>query len=130
MPETGRMLTEDNARRLRARPVRPGRAGRGDGRASASVLGSRDAMEAALAWYRASKGLAARHRPLSTCRRSISGATSTPRTGPDAAHGTAEFAAGAFAMEALPGVGHFDHGPEAPAKAVELLLRHLKKHPV
>ena len=48
--------------------------------------------------------------------------------GPDAAHGTGEFVGAAFAMEVLPGIGHFIMD-RAPAKAVELLLSHLKKHP-
>ena len=36
---------------------------------------------------------------------------------------------GPFVMEVLPGVGHFIMD-QAPAKAVDLMLAHLKKHPV
>ena len=49
--------------------------------------------------------------------------------GPDAANGTGEFVSAAYAMEVLPGVGHFVMD-QAPAKATELMLAHMKKHPV
>ena len=49
--------------------------------------------------------------------------------GPDAAYGTADFVKPSFAMEVLPGVGHFVMD-QAPARATELLLAHLAKHPV
>jgi pimeloyl-ACP methyl ester carboxylesterase len=123
---TGRMLLEDNARRLRA-----GLFGQGVPAAAMdehlSVLGNPAAMEAALAWYRANKGLAADIGTIDVPTLYIWGDVDAT-VGPDAAHGTAEFVAGGFAMEVLPGVGHFIMD-QAPAKAVELLLRHLKKHP-
>ena len=49
--------------------------------------------------------------------------------GPDAAYGTGEFIGAAYAMEVLPSVGHFVMD-QAPAKATDLMLAHLKKHPV
>ena len=93
-----------------------------------SVLGNPAAMEAALAWYRANKGLAADIGTIEVPTLYIWGDVDAT-VGPDAAHGTGEFVSAAFAMEVLPGVGHFIMD-QAPAKATELLLAHLKKHPV
>ena len=127
MPDTGRMLLEDNARRLRA-----GLFGQGVPAAAMdehlSVLGNPAAMEAALAWYRANEGLAADIGTIEVPTLYIWG-DADATVGPDAAHGTGEFVGAAFAMEVLPGVGHFIMD-QAPAKATELLLAHLKKHPV
>ena len=86
------------------------------------------AIEAALAWYRANKGLAADIGTIEVPTLYIWG-DADATVGPDAAYGTAEFVSAAFAMEVLPGVGHFVMD-QAPAKATELLLAHLKKHPV
>jgi pimeloyl-ACP methyl ester carboxylesterase len=49
--------------------------------------------------------------------------------GPDAAHATGEFIGAAYAIEVLPGVGHFVMD-QAPAKATELMLAHMRRHPV
>src|SRR5688572_16890115 len=125
--DTGGMLLEDNARRLRT-----GLFGQGVPAAAMdehlSVLGNPAAMEAALAWYRANKGLAADIGTIDVPTLYIWG-DADATVGPDAAHGTAEFVSAAFAMEVLPGVGHFIMD-QVPAKATELLLAHLKKHPV
>ena len=125
--ETGKLLLADNARRLR-----DGLFGQGVPAAAMdehlSVLGNAAAMEAALAWYRANVGLAADIGTIEVPTLYIWGNVDAT-VGPDAAHGTAEFVSGAFAMEVLPDVGHFIMD-QAPAKAVELLLAHLKKHPV
>ena len=124
--ETGKLLLADNARRLRE-----GLFGQGVPAAAMdehlSVLGNAAAMEAALAWYRANVGLAADIGTIEVPTLYIWGDVDAT-VGPDAAHGTAEFVSGAFTMEVLPGVGHFVMD-QAPAKAVELLLAHLKKHP-
>lgn len=126
-PDTGRLLLQDDARRLRA-----GLFGQGvPERAMTqhlSVLGSPEAMEAALAWYRANKGLAADIGPTEVPTLYLWG-DEDATVGPDAAHGTGEFVAAAFAMEVLPGVGHFIMD-QAPARATELMLAHLAKHPV
>jgi pimeloyl-ACP methyl ester carboxylesterase len=125
--DTGRMLLEDNARRLRA-----GLFGQGVPASAMdehlSVLGNPAAMEAALAWYRANKGLAADIGTIEVPTLYIWG-DADATVGPDAAHGTGEFMGAGFAMEVLPGIGHFVMD-QAPAKATELLLAHLKKHPV
>jgi pimeloyl-ACP methyl ester carboxylesterase len=125
--ETGKLLLADNARRLR-----DGLFGQGVPGAAMeehlSVLGNPAAIEAALAWYRANVGLAADIGTIEVPTLYIWGDVDAT-VGPDAAHGTAEFVSAAFAMEVLPGIGHFIMD-QAPAKATELLLAHLKKHPV
>lgn len=125
-PETGKMLLADNARRLR-----DGLFGQGVPSAALedhlSVLGNPAALEAALAWYRANKGLAADIGTIRVPTLYVWG-DADATVGADAAHGTAEFVSAAFAMEVLPGVGHFVMD-QAPARATELLLAHLKRHP-
>jgi pimeloyl-ACP methyl ester carboxylesterase len=125
-PGTAGMLLEDNARRLRG-----GLFGQGVPEAALeehlSVLGNPAALEAALAWYRANAGLAADIGTITVPTLYIWG-DADATVGPDAAHGTGEFIGAAYAMEVLPGVGHFVMD-QAPAKATELLLAHLKKHP-
>jgi pimeloyl-ACP methyl ester carboxylesterase len=125
--ETGKLLLADNARRLRE-----GLFGQGVPAAAMeehlSVLGNLAAMEAALAWYRANVGLAADIGMIEVPTLYIWGDIDAT-VGPDAAHGTGEFISGPFAIEVLPGVGHFVMD-QAPARAIELLLAHLKKHPV
>ena len=126
-PETGPMLVEDNARRLRE-----GLFGQDVSKAAieqhVSVLGNRPAIEAALAWYRANKGLSGDFGPIKVPTLYIWG-DADATVGPDAAKGTGEFVTGAYALEVLPGVGHFVMD-QAPAKATELILAHLKRHPV
>lgn len=126
-PETGKLLLADNARRLR-----DGLFGQGVPAAALedhlSVLGNPAALEAALAWYRANKGLAADIGTISVPTLYIWG-DADATVGPDAAYGTAEFVAPSFAMEVLPNVGHFVMD-QAAAKATDLLLAHLRKHPV
>ncbi|HEV7543266.1 MAG TPA: alpha/beta hydrolase [Reyranella sp.] len=126
-PGTGKMLLEDNARRLRE-----GLFGQGVPKAALeehlSVLGNPQALEAALAWYRANKGLAAEIGTIQVPTLYIWG-DADATVGPDAAYGTGEFVGAAYAMEVLPGVGHFVMD-QAPAKATELMLAHLQKHPV
>ena len=126
-PGTGGMLLADNAKRLR-----DGLFGQGVPSAALeehlSVLGNPAALEAALAWYRANKGLAADIGAIRVPTLYLWG-DADATVGPDAAHGTGEFVDAAFAMEVLPGVGHFVMD-QAPARATELLLGHLAKHPV
>jgi pimeloyl-ACP methyl ester carboxylesterase len=126
-PGTGKMLLEENARRLRE-----GLFGQGVPQAALeehlAVLGNPQALEAALAWYRANKGLAADIGTIKVPTLYIWG-DADATVGPDAAYGTGEFIGAAYAMEVLPSVGHFVMD-QAPAKATDLMLAHLKKHPV
>jgi pimeloyl-ACP methyl ester carboxylesterase len=73
-----------------------------------AVLGNREAMEAALAWYRAR------------------GADDT--VGRAAAEGTVDFIAAPYRFEVLPGVGHFA-ADQAAERVCELMLEHLAAHP-
>jgi pimeloyl-ACP methyl ester carboxylesterase len=126
-PETGRLLIEDDSRRLRA-----GLFGQDVSTAAIedhiSVLGNPGAIEAALAWYRANKGLSGDFGTIKVPTLYIWG-DKDATVGPDAAHGTGEFIGAAYAMEVLPGVGHFVMD-QAAARATELMLAHMKKHPV
>ena len=125
--ETGPLLLADDARRLRE--ALSGQGVPADAVEShLSVLGSPEALEAALAWYRSNKGLAADIGAIQVPTLYIWG-DADATVGPDAAHGTADCVAAAFAMEVLPGVGHFVMD-QAPARATELLLAHLARHPV
>ena len=125
--DTGKLLLADNARRLR-----DGLFGQGVPAAALeehlSVLGNPEALEAALAWYRSNKGLAADIGTIKVPTLYIWGDTDAT-VGPDAAYGTGEFVGAAYAMEVLPNVGHFVMD-QAPAEATDLMLAHLKKHPV
>src|SRR5262245_45079268 len=102
-PGTGKMLLDDIAR-----PLRSGLFGQrlpeSALEAHRSRLGNPAAIEAALAWYRANKGLAADIVQVPTLY--IWG-DADATVGPDAAHGTREFVGAAYAMEVLPGIGHF-----------------------
>ena len=126
-PETGKLLLADNAKRLR-----DGLFGQGVPAAALedhlSVLGEPAALEAALTWYRANVGLAADIGTIAVPTLYVWGDVDAT-VGPDAAYGTAEFVAPSFAMEVLPNVGHFVMD-QAPAKATDLILVHLRKHPV
>jgi pimeloyl-ACP methyl ester carboxylesterase len=126
-PGTGALLIEDNARRLRE-----GLFGQNVAEAAidehVSVLGNRPAIEAALAWYRSNQGLSGDFGPIKVPTLYIWG-DADATVGPDAAKGTGEFVTADYAMEVLPGVGHFVMD-NAPARATELILAHLKRHPV
>lgn len=124
-PETGPLLIEDNARRLRE-----GLFGQNVEQAAidehVAVLGNRDAIEAALAWYRSNKGLSGDFGPIKVPTLYIWG-DADATVGPDAAKGTGDFVTAAYAMEVLPGVGHFVMD-NAAARATELILAHIKKY--
>ena len=125
--DTGPKLLADNARRLR-----DGLFGQGVPSAALeehlSVLGNAEALEGALAWYRANAGLAAEIGSIKVPTLYIWG-DADATVGPTAAKGTGEFVSGAFGMEILPGVGHFVMD-QAAGKATDLLLAHLERHPV
>ena len=126
-PDTGVKLLADNAKRLRDGPFGQGVPAAAV-EAHLAVLGNSEAMEAALAWYRANAGLAAEVGTIKVPTLYIWG-DADATVGPTAAGGTREFVSASFGMEILPGVGHFVMD-QAPAKATELLLGHLKRHPV
>ena len=124
-PDTGRLLLEDNARRLRALAE----AGVPDDAVELylSVLGNAPAMEAALAWYRAQGALRVALGPISVPTLYIWG-DADATVGRAAAEGTAEFVTGPYRFAVLPGIGHFITD-QVPDQVNTLLLEHLKAHP-
>ena len=123
-PETADKLLADNAKAMReglfgqsAESVKQ----------HLSILGTRPALESALAWYRANKGLSGDFGPIKVPTLYIWG-DADATVGRVAAEGTGEFVGAAYAMEVLPGVGHFVMD-QAAGRSTELLLAHLKRHP-
>jgi pimeloyl-ACP methyl ester carboxylesterase len=93
-----------------------------------AVLGNKDAMEAALAWYRARGAIRGPLGPTRVPTLFIWG-DADDTVGRVAAEGTVDFIAAPYRFEVLPGVGHFA-ADQAPDRVCELLLAHLLAHPV
>jgi len=126
-PETADLLLADDARRLRRNLASQFVPDEAIAR-HVGVLGSKPALEAALAWYRANVGLVAEIGVIQVPTLYIWG-DADGTVGPDAAHGTGEFVAAPFTMEVLPGVGHFVMD-QAAGRATALLLDHMARHPI
>ncbi len=129
----GKFLEPDTADKLladRARRMREGLFGQSPESVvqHLTVLGTRPALEAALAWYRANKGLSGDFGVIKVPTLYIWG-DADATVGSDAARGTAEFVSAAYGMEVLPGVGHFVMD-QAASRATELMLAHIRKYPV
>ena len=92
-----------------------------------SVLGNPEAMEAALAWYRA-RGTV--HRPIGTVRvpTLFVWGDADDTVGRMAAEGTRDFVEAPYRFEVLPGVGHYAPD-QVPERVAALLLEHLAQHP-
>jgi len=93
-----------------------------------AVLGNKNAMEAALAWYRARGAIRGPLGPIRVPTLYIWG-DADDTVGRVAAEGTVDFIAAPNRFEVLPGVGHFA-ADQAPERVTELLLEHLAAHPV
>lgn len=93
-----------------------------------SVLGNKEAMEAALAWYRARGAIRSPLGPIRVPTLFIWG-DADDTVGRVAAEGTVDFVAAPYRFEALPGVGHFA-AQQVPDRVSELMLAHLRDHPV
>jgi pimeloyl-ACP methyl ester carboxylesterase len=93
-----------------------------------SILGNKQAMEAALAWYRARGAIRGPLGPIRVPTLYIWG-DADDTVGRIAAEGTVDFIAAPYRFEALPGVGHFA-ADQAPERVCELMLEHLAAHPV
>jgi pimeloyl-ACP methyl ester carboxylesterase len=93
-----------------------------------SVLGSKEAMEAALGWYRARGAIRSPLGPIRVPTLYIWG-EADDTVGRVAAEATRDFVAAPYRFEALPRVGHFaaDQVPELVGK---LMLEHLRAYPV
>jgi pimeloyl-ACP methyl ester carboxylesterase len=92
-----------------------------------SVIGNPQAMEAALAWYRA-RGV--RHQPVRPTKvpTLYIWGDADDTVGRMAAEGTGEFIAAPYQFETLPGVGHYA-ADQVPDTVNTLLLAHLARHP-
>ena len=93
-----------------------------------AVLGNKDAMEAALAWYRARGAIRGPLAPIRVPTLYIWG-DADDTVGRVAAEGTVDFVAAPYRFEVLPGVGHFA-ADQAPERVSELMLAHIAAHPV
>jgi pimeloyl-ACP methyl ester carboxylesterase len=93
-----------------------------------AVLGNKDAMEAALAWYRARGAIRGPLGPIRVPTLFIWG-DADDTVGRVGAEGTGVFIAAPYRFEVLPGVGHFA-ADQAPERVTELLLAHIKAFPV
>lgn len=128
----GKFLDPDTADKLLAddaRPMREGLFGQSPEsvKQHLGILGSKPALESALAWYRANKGLSGDFGVTRVPTLYIWG-DADATVGPHAARGTGDFVSAAYGLEVLPGVGHFVMD-QAAGRATELLLAHLGKHP-
>jgi pimeloyl-ACP methyl ester carboxylesterase len=92
------------------------------------VLGNKDTMEAALAWYRAHGAIRG---PLGIIRvpTLYIWGDADDTVGRIAAEGTRDFVSAPYRFEVLPGVGHFA-ADQAPERVNELLLAHLAANPL
>jgi pimeloyl-ACP methyl ester carboxylesterase len=93
-----------------------------------AVLGNKDAMEAALAWYRSRGAIRGPLGPIRVSTLYIWG-DADDTVGRVAAEGTEDFIAAPYRFEILPGVGHFA-ADQAPERVSELLLQHVVSCPV
>jgi len=93
-----------------------------------AVLGNRQAMEAALAWYRARGAIRGPLGPIRVPTLYIWG-DADDTVGRPAAEGTRDFVAAPYRFVALPGVGHFA-ADQVPDRVSELMLEHLRSYPV
>lgn len=128
----GKFLEPDTADKLladHAKAMREGLFGQSKEQVAQhlTILGNRPALESALAWYRANKGLSGDFGMTKVPTLYIWG-DADATVGPHAAHGTKDFVGASYAMEVLPGVGHFVMD-QAAARATDLMLAHIGKHP-
>src|SRR6202007_766875 len=91
-----------------------------------SVLGNKEAMEGALAWYRARGAIRGPLGPIRVPTLYIGG-EDDDTVGRAAAEGTVDFIAAPYRFEALPGVGHFP-ADQAPERVCELMIEHIRAH--
>jgi pimeloyl-ACP methyl ester carboxylesterase len=126
-PDAADVVLEHDAKWLRERLAANGVPASAIARHLA-VLGNKPAMEAALAWYRARGAIRGPLGPIRIPTLYIWG-DADDTVGRTAAEGTVDFVAAPFCFEVLPGVGHFA-ADQAPERVCELMLSHVKAHPV
>ena len=93
-----------------------------------SVLGNKEAMEAALTWYRARGAIRSPLGPIRVPTLYIWG-DADDTVGRTAAEGTEDFIAAPYRFEVLAGVGHFA-ADQTPDRVNALLLQHVTAYPV
>jgi pimeloyl-ACP methyl ester carboxylesterase len=125
-PDAADIVLADNAKWLRDRLIANGVPAEAIERHLA-VLGNKDVMEAALAWYRARGAVRGPLGPIRVPTLYIWG-DADDTVGRIAAEGTRDFVAAPYQFEVLPGVGHFA-ADQAPERVSELLLAHIAAHP-
>jgi pimeloyl-ACP methyl ester carboxylesterase len=125
-PDAADVVLADNAKWLRERLAANGVPADAIER-HLSVLGNKDAMEGALAWYRARGAIRGPLGPIRVPTLYIWG-DADDTVGRAAAEGTVDFVAAAYRCEVLPGVGHFA-ADQSPDRVSELLLQHIAAHP-
>ncbi len=120
-------LLADDAKRLRA-TLRHQGVPEADVTAYLSRLGTYEALNAAINWYRAPRvagsTLALPDVPAVTVPTMYLWGDQDATVGRIAAEATAEFVTGPYRFEVLPGVGHFITD-QAPERTTELLLQHV-----
>jgi len=126
-PDAADVVLADDARWLRERLAANGVPAAAIAKHLA-VLGNKDAMEAALAWYRARGAIRGPLGPIRVPTLYIWG-DADDTVGRTAAEGTVDFVAAPYRFEVLPGVGHFA-ADQVPDRVSELLLAHVASHPI
>jgi pimeloyl-ACP methyl ester carboxylesterase len=126
-PDAADVVLADDARWLRERLTAAGVPGHAIA-AHLAVLGNKDAMEAALAWYRARGAIRSPLGMIGVPTLYIWG-DADDTVGRVAAEGTADFVAAPYRFEVLAGVGHFA-ADQAPDRVSELLLEQISANPV
>ena len=126
-PDAAEIVLADNAKWLRERLAANGVPDTAIAKHLA-VLGNKDAMEGALAWYRARGAIRGPLGMIKVPTLYIWG-DADDTVGRTAAEGTVDFVSAPYRFEVLPGVGHFA-ADQAPARVSELMLEHVAAHPV
>jgi pimeloyl-ACP methyl ester carboxylesterase len=126
-PGAADLLLADNSKWLRERLSAAG-VPSASIEAHVAVLGNKDAMEAALTWYRARGAIRSPLGPIGVPTLYIWG-DADDTVGRVAAEGTGDFIAAPYRFEVLPGVGHFA-ADQVPDRVGELLLQQVAAYPV
>ncbi|MBV9836385.1 MAG: alpha/beta hydrolase [Alphaproteobacteria bacterium] len=121
--DTAKLLTENGAQRLR-RTLADAGVPADAVELYVAVLGAPEAMEAALAWYRAQKDLRIEFQAEVTVPTLYVWGDADNSVSRLAAEGTASCVSGPYRFVALPGIGHFSTD-QVPDRVNELLLEHI-----
>jgi pimeloyl-ACP methyl ester carboxylesterase len=125
-PDAADVVLADNAKWLRERLAANGMPADAI-EAHLAVLGNKEAMEAALAWYRARGAIRSPLGPIRVPTLYIWG-DADDTVGRVAAEGTVDFVTAPYRFEVFPGVGHFA-ADQAPERVSELLVQHVVTYP-